>query len=37
MYWRIHSVIVLLGCEYYVANIFVLLFAEGPQLILGPL
>lgn len=37
MYWRIHSVIILLGSEYYVANIFVLLLAGVPQLVLGPL
>lgn len=34
---RIHSVIILLGSEYYVANIFVLLLARILQLVLGPL
>lgn len=37
MRWRIHSVIILLGSEYYVANIFVLLLAGVPPLVLGPL
>lgn len=34
---KIHSVIILLGSEYYVANIFVLLLAGILQLVLGPL
>lgn len=37
MCWRIRSVIILLGSEYYVANIFVLLLAGVPWLVLGPL
>lgn len=34
MYWRFHSVAILLGSEYYVAHSFVLLLSGIPQL--GP-
>lgn len=35
MYWRFHSVAILLGSEYYVAHSFVLLLSGIPQLGLG--